>query len=197
MLDQKTGRLSWGENKALWPGMTHADFEASVLYRNELMNEAYKSDHYNHSCNLKEQIIDGFPMLIQLSFDHNGYLFRIIMSQSDFYNWPNWPKDVSQEEYLLEIKSKNDRFLATQFQGQVEGGRELCFEFDWGYITSTYSFIHNPDAEIIIRIDAWKYDPSYLSSGRTVSEMMGWSDSDDDGDLTEESEEESVFFGHD
>lgn len=194
MLDIKTGRLSWGEGKALWPGMTHADFERTVLYQNELLNEAYKADRKNQLCNLKVQDIDGFPMAILLRFDHHDFLCDIVMSQAEFYDWPEWPADVSQYDYLQTIKEKNDRFLATQLQNSLEGGRELGFEFDWGTISSTCSFVHNPDAEIIFRIDAWRFDPTFIPSERSVSEMMGWTELDDEDDADDEDDEDDDYY---
>ncbi len=172
MLDVKTGRLSWGEGKALWPGMTHADFERSVLYQNELLNEAYKADRHNQLCNLKVQDIDGFPMAMLLRFDHHDFLCDIVMSQAEFYDWPEWPADVSQNDYLLTIKEKNDRFLATQLQNRLEGGRELGFEFDWGTISSTCSFVHNPDAQIILSIATWQFDPTFTPDNRPLYESI-------------------------
>ncbi len=185
MLDQKTGRLSWGEGKALWPGMTHADFEASVLYKEELLDEGYKEDRENHACNLKEQVIDGFRMMIRLSFDHRDFLDRITMSQSDYYTWPDWPSHIPEKDYLLDIKNRNDRFLATQFQNQLEGERELEFMFDWGTISSTYSYVHHPDAQISFYISTWKFDPTFVPDDRPLYEIMGWTE-DKDEDLGDE-----------
>jgi hypothetical protein len=192
MLDQKTGRLSWGEGKALWPGMTHADFEASVLYKEELLDEEYKKERGGHTCFLKTQNIDGFHISVRLRFDHKDYLSDIILTQPEFYDWPDWPSDIKQEDYLLQIKDRNDHFLATQFQGQVEGGREIEFMFDWGTISSTFSFVHTPDACINIDIATWKFDPTFVPDNRPLYEIMGWSDNmDEDEDLEEEPEEKS------
>jgi hypothetical protein len=118
--------------------------------------------------------------MIRLSFDHHDYLDRITMSQNDYYTWPDWPDHIPEKEYLLDIKNRNDRFLATQMQSQLEGERELGFEYEWGTISSTYSNIHSPNAEIIIRIDAWLFDPSFTPSYRSMTEMMGWSDNDNE-----------------
>jgi hypothetical protein len=191
MLDQKTGRLSWGDGKALWPGMTHTDFEQSVLYKEELLNENYKIDPTNHICNLKTQIIDGYPMAIRLTFSHKNYLDGIIMSQPEFYDWPDWPATIRQEDYLLQIKNQNDRFLATQFQNQLEGERELEFMFDWGTISSTYSFVHNPDAQIFIYIATWKFDPTFVPDDRPLYEIMGWTD-DEDNTINEPDSEDNA-----
>ena len=195
MLDVKTGRLSWGEGKALWPGMTHADFERSVLYQNELLNEAYKADRHNQLCNLKVQDIDGFPMAMKLSFDADDFLQHITLSQSSFYDWPEWPKTVSQYDYLLQIKNNNDSFIATQFQSQIEGGRELGFDFTWGNIISTFSFVHNPEAEIIISYFLSLIDPNFSPSNKPVYEMMGWTelDDEDDADDDEDDEEDDYY----
>jgi hypothetical protein len=190
MLDQKTGRLSWGDGKALWPGMTHTDFEGSHLYEHELLDESYKKERRGQSCHLKTQIIDGFPMAIKLTFDAAGFLSDIILTQPEFYDWPDWPKDIDQNDYLLQIKNQNDRFLATQFQNQLEGERELEFMFDWGTISSTYSFVHNPDAQIFIHIATWKFDPSFVPDDRPLYEIMGWTE-DKEEDFVDEFDSEN------
>jgi hypothetical protein len=190
MLDQKTGRLSWGDGKALWPGMTHADFEQSILYKEELLDEGYKEERGGQTCFLKTQDIDGFHLSVRLRFDHKDYLSDIILTQPEFYDWPDWPSDIKQEDYLLQIKDRNDRFLATQFQGQIEGGRELGFHFKWGTISSTYSFNYNPDAAIIFQYFLARVDPDFIDDGRSVSEAMGWTVHEDEN-LEKEFEEES------
>ena len=171
MIDLQTGRFEWGPGYALWPGMTRADFQAGALYENELP-QAVKEEPEKYICALKTQVIDGFEMSIDLFFDQDGYLDRIEMSRPDFYTWPDWPKDRSESEIHKEIKLHNDRFLATQMGGQIEGGRELSFDYDWGTISSTFSCVHDPDAEIIIRYRTWRITGAYPDDGRPIFEIL-------------------------
>ncbi len=161
MIDLQTGRFSWGENYALWPGMTRADFEASELYRNELP-EAVKQEPEKYICSPKTQTIDGFDVDILLGFDSDDYLRRITIAHPDNFTWESWPPERNDHEYLRFLKEYNDRFLASQFGGQIEGGRELSFDFPWGTISSSCSYVHFPEAEITIRYDTFRYKPGYV-----------------------------------
>ena len=160
MIDLKSGRFSWGEGYALWPGMTRKEFEASALYRDELP-EAVKQEPEKFICALKTQNIDGFTVDIMLGFDQDNYLRRVSIAHPDNYTWNDWPPERDQHEHLRFIKDYNDRFLATQIRGSIEGGRELSFDFEWGTISSSCSYVHFPEAEINIRFDTFYFKPGY------------------------------------
>jgi len=192
MIDIKTGRFSWAEGKVLFPGMTYADFEQTVLYQNELLKDRYKTDRRNVSCRLRTQVIDGFPMAMKLVFDHHDFLAEIYMSHPDFYRWPDWPKEYSEEAYHLLIKDHNDRFLATQFQSQIEGGRELSFMFDWGKISSSFSYVHDPDAIVTLEYFTFRFDPTFVQDNRPLYEIMGWTEDKDGPDIDPWADEEET-----
>lgn len=169
MIDLKSGRFSWGEGYALWPGMTRSDFEGSELYASELP-EAVKKEPEKYICSPRTQNIDGFEMDMLLSFDQDDFLESITIAHPDNFTWESWPVDRDDREYLQFIKSYNDRFLATQMQGQIEGGRELSFDFEWGTISSSCSYVHFPEAEITIVYDTFRFKPAQAQSDLSSQE---------------------------
>ena len=161
MIDLKSGRFSWGEGYALWPGMTRKEFEASALYRDELPEAVKKGIEPFQCFALKRQEIDGFEIEVLLGFDNDNFLETINLAHPDNYkNEKQWPYNTSDREHLSFIKEYNDRFLATQMQGQIEGGRELSFDFEWGTISSSCSYVHFPEAEISIVYDTFRFKPA-------------------------------------
>lgn len=158
MIDLNTGRFSWGEGYALWPGMTRREFEESELYRRELP-DAVKREPEKYICSPRTQTIDGFDMEILLIFDQDDYLEIITISHPDNFTWESWPPERDSRQHLQFIKEYNDRFLAVQMGAQLEGGRELSFDFPWGTISSSCSYLHFPEAEINIVYDTYLFKP--------------------------------------
>ena len=160
MIDLNTGRFSWGEGYALWPGMTRREFEESELYRRELPDAVKRAEEPDLSYALKAQNINGFEIEVIIAFDQDDFLRRINIAHPDNYkNEKEWPSDTSDHDHLLFIKDYNDRFLAVQMGAQLEGGRELSFDFPWGTISSSCSYLHFPEAEINIVYDTYLFKP--------------------------------------
>ncbi|WP_048601966.1 hypothetical protein [Rubeoparvulum massiliense] len=153
MIDFETGRFVLREGVELYPGMTREDFFQSPLYATELYHETNKEKPKKRSYFLKPQNIDGFVMSITIYLSSHDYIDEVKITKPEFYDWPNWPEDVSEEEYAYAIKRYNDQFLASQIQGSLREGKELWFDYMWGSITSSISLRHTPSVKITIRYD--------------------------------------------
>ncbi|WP_019640575.1 hypothetical protein [Paenibacillus fonticola] len=151
MIDLTTGRFVLREGVELFPGMTRKEFFESPLYKTELFHESDKDDLKNYSYFLKTQNIDGFEMSINIVVSSYDYVTRIELTRPDFYNWPDWPTDVTEEDYAYAIKKYNDEFLQHQVQGSIREGNEISFRSSWGSITSSINLRHTPKVMITIR----------------------------------------------
>lgn len=153
MLDLKTGRFVLREGIELYPGMTREDFFKSPLYQTELYHESDKEDPKEYSYFLKTQNIDGFEMSLDIYVSDYDYVDRIEITKPEFYDWPDWPKGISEEDYAYSIKRYNDEFLERQIRGNIRAGNELWFDYEWGSITSSINLRHTPNVKLTIRYD--------------------------------------------
>lgn len=151
MIDLTTGRFVLKEGVELYPGMTREDFFKSPLYQTELYHESDKDNPKKPNYFLKTQMIDGFEMSINIHVSHYNYVDEIKLTRPDFYDWPDWPTDVTEEDYAYAIKKYNDEFLQHQIQGNLRESNELWFQYDWGSITSSINLRHSPKVMITIR----------------------------------------------
>lgn len=151
MIDLNTGRFVLREGVELYPGMTREDFFKSPLYLTELYHESDRIDPINPSYFLKTQKIDGYEMSIEIHISYHDYVDRIEITKPEFYDWPDWPKGISESDYAYSIKKYNDEFLQKQIQGNIREGNELWFDYDWGSVTSSISLMHTPNVNITIR----------------------------------------------
>ncbi|MNJ58433.1 hypothetical protein D3C77_540660 [compost metagenome] len=175
MIDLITGRFVLKEGVELFPGMTREDFFESPLYKTELYHESDKDDLKNYSYFLKTQNIDGFEMSIDIVVSSYDYVTRIELTRPDFYDWPDWPTDVTEEDYAYAIKKYNDEFLQHQIQGSLREGNELWFDYDWGSITSSINLRHTPRVMITIRYDEI---PFLEAKGITFDDIDIYGDND-------------------
>jgi hypothetical protein len=151
MIDLITGRFILREGVELYPGMTREAFFKSPLYLTELSHESDKEDPKNSSYFTKTQNIDGYNMSLDIYISDHDFVESIIITKPEFYNWPDWPKAISERDYAYTIKKYNDEFLERQIQGSIREGNELWFDFDWGSLASSISLVHTPDVKITIR----------------------------------------------
>jgi len=152
MLDINTGRFVIGEGLELYPGMKREDFFNSKIYKEELLHEEDREDLTNRQYCLKDQVIDGMLMSVIIRFSLHDYVEDIILSKPEYYKWPNWPEDRTEEEYAYEIKAYNDAFVAKQLEGTEGMGPNLGYypTKPWGYIRSNFNLRHMPHVEVVI-----------------------------------------------
>lgn len=148
MLDMETGRFVMGEGLELYPGMTREEFLKSKIFQEELLRIEDKNDLKSWSYDLRNQNIDGFLMSVTIRFSLYDYVEEIIMSKPEYYDWPDWPEDKTEEEFAREIKRYNDAFVAKQ----VEGSKGVNFKLGSQLVTikSTISLRHMPKVEVKI-----------------------------------------------
>lgn len=152
MLDINTGRFVMGEGLELYPGMKREDFLKSKIFEEELMYPEDKENLEKKIYYIKKQNIDGFFMELTVIFSLHDYVEEILMSKPEYYAWPNWPDDKTEEEYAYEIKAYNDAFVAKQLEGTEGMGPNLGYypTKPWGYIRSNFNLRHRPDVEVVI-----------------------------------------------
>ena len=152
MLDINTGRFVMGEGLELYPGMKREDFYKSKIFKEELRHSEDKDNYTDRLYDLKVQNIDGFLMDISVMFSSHDYLEEITLSKPEYYDWPNWPEDKTEEEYAYEIKAYNDAFVAKQLEGtEGMGPNEGYYPTKpWGYIRSNFNLRHMPHVEVVI-----------------------------------------------
>ena len=156
MLDLETGKFSWGEGFELYPGMSLEEFRKSKVFQCELKNPEDKNDMSKRSFCLREQTIDGFQMVVAVDISMFGYVEEIILSKPEYYNWPNWPKELTEKEYALEILDYNRAFVRKQIEEGMVGKdikvRSLqSFADEWGGIGTACDFRDIPRVEAKIR----------------------------------------------
>ena len=151
MLDMETGRFVMGEGLELYPGMTREEFLKSKIFQEELLRMEDKNDLQSRSYDLRNQNIDGFLMSVTIRFSLHDYVEKIIMSKPEYYDWPDWPEDKTEEEYAREIKRYNDAFVAKQVEGSKGVNTNLCCHSRaWGAIKSGINLRHMPKVEVKI-----------------------------------------------
>jgi len=176
MLDINTGRFVMGEGLELYPGMKREDFINSKIFKEELQHEKDKENKTKWQYALKDQIIDGMPMSVIVRFSLHDYVEKIILSKPEYYKWPNWPEDRTEEEYAYEIKAYNDAFVAKQLEGTEGMGPNLGYypTKPWGYIRSNFNLRHRPDVEVVISYDVVSFMEAdgYDFGNLSVEEMI-------------------------
>jgi hypothetical protein len=150
MIDLKTGRFVIKEGWELYPGMTREDFLKSPFYLTEVLSD-YQKDETNFSYGLNPMEIGGYKMMLDIHISYHDYIDEISITKPEFYDWPDWPKDISEEDYAYGIKRYNDEFLEKQIAGNIREGNELWFDYDWGSITSSINLRDIPHVMITIR----------------------------------------------
>jgi len=152
MLDINTGRFVMGEGLEVYPGMKREEFLNSKLFKEELRYPEDIENKKKRQYYIKEQNIDGFAMKLSIRFSLHDYVEDIILSKPEYYDWPNWPEDRTEEEYAYEIKAYNDAFVAKQLEGTEGMGPNLGYypTKPWGYIRSNFNLRHMPRVEVVI-----------------------------------------------
>ena len=166
MIDLATGRFVLREGVELYPGMKREDFFKSELYQNELWDERDKDDETTPYYFIKPQMIDGFEVNLMIWISRYGYIRKIEITKPEFHEWPNWPKDKSEEEYAYEIQAYHIAFLKKQIEGCIEEGEDPSFYYTWGSIDTTLSLMHHPDVKLIIE---YRQAPILKALGKVYS----------------------------
>lgn len=151
MIDLSTGKFTLREGVELYPGMTRDEFYLTSLFQTELYRESDKDDPGNRSYYFKPQTVDGYEMSVEVFLSDHNYVTEIELTRPDFYDWPNWPQDISEADYAYSIKKYNDDFLENQIKKSIGEGDEASFDYDWGSITSSINLRHTPNVKITLR----------------------------------------------
>lgn len=142
MIDLKTGKFILGEGKEVYPGMKLEDFKKTVIYEKELSNKQDKNDKNEMVYPLITQKIDNFELHFTLMFDKDEYLKYIEISKKGWYVHEIETEEKigrsNNYEYEYSVLDYLNKFLMSQIEGQVEGGRELWFDYKWGTIKTTF-----------------------------------------------------------
>lgn len=173
MIDLKTGKFIFGEGKEIYPGMKLEDFKKTALYLKELLKEGERILY------LKPQIIDGFELTLDLVFDNDSYLEDIWIEKKDWYVHELETEEKigrsDNYEYEYSVLDYLNKFLMSQIEGQVEGGRELWFDYKWGTIKTKflpYGATASPaNIKLTIQYDTFLFKPK--KPNLTFKQMFG------------------------
>ena len=161
MLDLETGRFSWGEGLELYPGMSKEEFRKSKIFENELLRPEDKEEDCR-MYDLRTQEIDGFRMDMEVRFSKSGYVSEIFLSKPEYYKWPNWPKELTEKEYALEILEYNKAFVRKQIEEGMAGKNIMIrslyfFTSKWGDINTMCDLRDIPRVEVTIHYENFRF----------------------------------------
>jgi len=176
MLDTETGKFVIKEGKEVYPGMKREEFKKTSLYK-ENVDEVNKDNIY-YPLNIEK--VDGFNVRIVIGFSpYDDYLEKIKIEKRSWRVSRPTTKKIGRGndfEYERSVKRYLDRFLAKQLEGNIEGGRELWFDFDWGTIKTVfhpYGIKGPADIKLVIGYDTYLFKPQ-KKSDLTTEEKFGW-----------------------
>ncbi|NLK62110.1 MAG: hypothetical protein GX287_01540 [Fusobacteria bacterium] len=180
MIDLKTGKFILGEGLEVYPGMKLEDFKKTELYKSYTIDRK-KTDKNEWIYPLTIGKIDGFELNINIFFDDDGYLEDIEISKKGWYVHEIETEEKigrsNNYEYEYSVLDYLNKFLMSQIEGSVEGGRELWFDYKWGTIKTTflpYGATASPaNIKLTIQYRTRLFKPE-KESNLTLEQMFGW-----------------------
>lgn len=152
MIDVINGTIDFGNGKVIYHGMTKEEFLKSKMFQEELLHEEDKKEKEANSFSLKNQILYGKEVRVEIYFGL-GYVEEVEIDCPEMSNYLEWPDDYDYHTKMFEYMNRyNHEILEKAFNTQIKEGEPTSLSVwdEWGRIGSTYD-IRIPHIAIVIR----------------------------------------------